>query len=190
MSPIKASDKEETGVEASRPIPSLPDYRVTATGKVLSKHKSQFPLRTHLKGGYEHVALRVGPRQKSFRVHRLVAEAFIENPENKPSVNHINGIKTDNKVENLEWCTAAENNRHSMGTRRIPRFWNGRPVFRVSNDGNRVWFKSCRDAARSIGMDSARVSTVIWRVANGWQERCYGYGWLFDESATPPIKNS
>lgn len=64
--------------------------------------------------GYLIVCLRFKRGFKSFKVHRMVAEAFIENQESKPQVNHKNGIKTDNRAENLEWCTNIQNCRDAM----------------------------------------------------------------------------
>lgn len=64
-------------------------------------------------GGYIRVDLRTINKDKTYRVHRLVAESFIPNSENKPQVNHINGIKNYNRVENLEWCSAHDNMLHA-----------------------------------------------------------------------------
>ncbi len=64
--------------------------------------------------GYMQVMLHKDGKGKQSKVHRVVAIAFIKNTESKPQVNHINGIKTDNHVDNLEWCTQSENMVHSI----------------------------------------------------------------------------
>lgn len=65
--------------------------------------------------GYKFVGLRkTGKRQRNFSIHKLVALAYIPNVQCKPQINHKNGIKTDNKVENLEWCTSSENLKHAF----------------------------------------------------------------------------
>jgi len=70
-------------------------------------------LKTYNQKGYRSIKLRKNGKIVSVIVHRLIAQTFIPNPENKPFVNHINEIKSDNRVENLEWCTNEENLYHS-----------------------------------------------------------------------------
>lgn len=66
--------------------------------------------------GYFKITLSKNNKSRNATIHRTVAQAFIPNPENKPCTNHKNGIKTDNRVENLEWCTISENTQHAYDT--------------------------------------------------------------------------
>lgn len=70
--------------------------------------------------GYNVCSLRKNGVNKMFKLHRLLAQAFIPNPENKPQINHIDNNRKNNKLENLEWCTNTENEQHKIKQKRHP----------------------------------------------------------------------
>lgn len=126
------------------------DYTITDDGKVISyKYKTPRKMATwYQKNGYENIKLCKNNKTYHHLIHRLVAEAFIPNPNNLPQVNHKNKNRIDNRVENLEWCTAQENLYDSYSTMSPTR--NFRECLLIRNADNLVIgnFSTISDACK------------------------------------------
>ena len=110
-----------TNMEVFKDIKGYRDYQISNKGRVWNARKQRFVATFLNNNGYEQVHMYANNgKRKNELVHRLVAIAFIDNPERKPEVNHINHIRNDNVVENLEWVTKSENN--TLG-RKLPHKW-------------------------------------------------------------------
>lgn len=106
----------------------LPDfeefYLISSKGRIWSKRRKKFCSLVKKKNGYYQFGLRTkGSKERIWKsIHRIVAETFIPNPNNLPQINHKDGNKANNSVENLEWCTAKENIYHAFKNKlRFPR---------------------------------------------------------------------
>ena len=156
-------------------------YRISNKGTVCRLYKNgkvNF-MTPRILNGYWRVKLCNGNTQKEYFLHRLIAQAFIPNPENKPEINHINGIKTDNRIENLEWVTRSENAIHATKTGLLKyseyrynraRDINSKPVMCVET---RKIYVSCTEAGKDIKTDAAHIGECI----SGKRSTAGGYHW-------------
>ena len=152
-------------------------YKAGTNGHVIGI-KSGKTLRQTSQRGYTYVKLYKDSVGKTIRVHRIIAMTFIPNPENKPQVNHKNGIKSDNRSENLEWVTQTENLRHAYvnGLSDPSKAWvpAQKSVVALDEDGHVVLtFRSLSEAARQLGLNVSNICNAC----HGRIKRTGGYKW-------------
>lgn len=146
-------------------IPGYPDYLATEDGKVFSVKRNKWLKNTLMTIGYYATTLRdANNNQKTVYVHRIVAMTYLENPENKATVNHINGIKTDNRIENLEWATYSENSKHAhkMGLNYISKSNREQTAKNIKGMSSKIvldtqtgiFYNSAREAAKALNVNS------------------------------------
>lgn len=160
-------------------------YQQIVYGKILKPSQKS--------DGYLAVDLHKNAVRKTITVHRLVATAFIPNPDNKPCVNHLDEVKTHNWVENLEWCTVYENLHYGTGPERrsltLKQHWaNGeihrRPnhkikkVAKYSKGGELLTvYQSFTEAVKALGIKGCDAH--VCQCLNGQRQTAYGYRWEY-----------
>ena len=152
-------------------------YQVSNLGRVKSlKYGKEKILKScKLNNGYLIVNLHKEGKQKHYYIHRLVATAFIPNPDNLSQVNHINEDKTDNRVENLEWCDNKYNINYGTRNERIGKT-NSIPILQFDLDGEFVkkW-DSIMQVERELGFDNSGICMCC----KGKRKSAYGYKWRY-----------
>lgn len=150
-------------------------YQVGRWGKVMKVRQPGKMLSQQSRIGYKRVSLcRDGGKGKWFFVHRLVAVAFVPNPDGKPYINHKDETRDNNVPDNLEWCTMAENNLYGGHVERTQsaNIANRQSIEQVDASGNVVaTFESIKSAARQTGIPISSVSQCL----NGKLRQTHGF---------------
>ena len=154
-------------------------YKASNLGRI--KNKKNIILKNYLnkRTGYIYTHISVNGKPKNIRTHRLVAQAFIPNPENKPYVNHKDGNKQNNTISNLEWCTPKENSKHAKDVLHIDfsKRWKVSIIKRqkkvMRSDGK--IYNSIKEAKENINNKHAHIVEVC----EGKLKTACGYGWKY-----------
>ena len=168
--------------EIWKDISGYPNYQVSNLGRVKSlgndKNRKEKILKSSKEGwGYLQVLLSKDGKSKYFKVHRLVASAFLDNSNNLPEVNHKDEDKTNNRVENLEYCDRTYNNNYGSRNERTA-IANSKPVLQFTKQGEFIkkW-KSTREVERELGFNHSNIA----QCCQGKLKSSNGYEWKYLE---------
>lgn len=174
-------------MEEWREIINFPNYSVSNLGNV-KNNKTNKVMKINVKGGYCHISLKNETSKKTFKVHRLVASAFIPNPENKSDVNHEDKNKLNNNVSNLTWMTRKENCQHkSIGL--VYSSNKNKPIMRLNlNDEILGNYNSIEDAGQwafenNLTSNSHNGRNAIGNCVNGLSSKAYGFKWKYIDNS-------
>lgn len=171
-------------------------YEVSNLGNIASLNYCGTGRRQNLKFkeqgmGYCTVGISKNGKAKTFLVHRLVAEAFVPNPENYPLVNHIDEDKLNNRADNLSWCTYEQNNNHGTKNKRISQKLKGkgvnrgrsRAVIAILPDGTEEYYPSMAEVGRVLSSSKGNISGNISKAIRGELKTAYGRKWRYADKS-------
>lgn len=155
-------------------------YQVSNLGNIFNLKTNQLMKLQFDAYGYHIIGLYKDGKHYTKKVHRLVAQTFIPNPNNLPCINHKSEIRTDNIVENLEWCDIAYNNSYGKRSYNNKIAQHNKPILQFDLQGNFIkeWFSS-RDIENSLGFQRTNICSCC----KGRVKTAYGYKWKFKEGA-------
>ncbi|ATE83960.1 HNH endonuclease [Lactococcus phage LP0209] len=166
-----------TEVETFVKIGGFENYEVSNLGKVRNIKSGRTLKPSLIQSGYLRHSLYKHNKRKNLLLHRIIATAFIDNPEEKPCVNHIDENKLNNDLRNLEWCTARENAIHGTRIKRIAEKRSKKVIQLDLNDNILNVFKSMRQAERETGISATSISACC----NGKRKSAGKYKWRKNE---------
>lgn len=172
-------------------VDEFPKYMISNFGRVKNNKNRILKTSTH-RDGYKQIGLRKNKKPYERKIHRLVAIAFVPNPENKPTVNHIDEDRTNNQVDNLEWMTVKENNLYGNHMNNIfkSQGYKNRDKEKLSNSHKKkikaiclennkiISFNSVKEASVSLGISASAISNVLTKR----NEKVKGYTFIYNEN--------